>query len=403
MLADKDVDDTMAADWAAIREKHTVEIEEETPASPDPSQGEQTHEGASGEAASPSQETRARDQSGKFVKAEEKPNEKSATRKPGGNQSNERGAASAVAGSSGDDAGKPVLPETTPAGTERDINRAPSSWKPTARAEFEKLSPLIKAEIHRRESDFMAGHSQLLPDAQLGKSLRDVMAPYQMLIQSEGGTPETTVRDLLRTAAVFRTGSVEQKYQALAGVAQKFGLDITVFGRQQGQVQTGQQGQSQQPFRDPRVDQILAQQQRDTVQRQQREQAEMENTVTGWMNEVDAQGNPTRPYIGDVITDMSALIPQIKQSNPALTNAQALEEAYNRAIWANPEIRTLLQQKAAADLDAQRRSESQTRVRDARRAASVNVPRRASLPNAAKPTSLEDTIASTARELGLIT
>jgi hypothetical protein len=147
---------------------------------------------------------------------------------------------------------------------------------------------------------------------------------------------------------------------------------------------------------------LLAHQQRQDTERQQREQSDLESTVTRWMNEVGADGQPTRPYLSDVINEMSALIPQIKQANPLLTNAQALEEAYTRATWAHPEVRTLLQQKAATDLEATRQAENQTRVREAKRAASVNVPRRASTPTPGKPGSMEETIAATARELGLI-
>lgn len=393
-LSDSGVDDTMASDWKAIQEKYAVE-ETEAPPEPADTQTEVV--------ADPEPDTRPRDATGKFVKAEEKPDGQG---KPTQTDPGKVGAPAT---------GKPGAPDPAKGTTQqtdpsvpladatgvRDPNRAPSSWKPAAREKFAALDPAIKAEIHRRESDFQAGQAQLLPDAQLGKGMRQVIEPYRMLIEAEGGTPERAVASLLRTAAIFRVGTPEQKLQSIAGIAQQYGIDLRgLVAQPNGQPNPNPQPQT---FRDPRVDQILAQQQRTEAERQQRTQAEMETTVNRWMNEVDAQGNPTRPYISDVIGEMSALIPQIKDANPSLTNAQALEEAYNRAIWAHPEIRTLLQQKAAADLAAQRQADNQTRVREAKRAASVNVPRRASSPNPAKPGSLEETIASTARELGLIT
>jgi hypothetical protein len=392
MLAEKDIDQTMAADWAAIREKY-AEPEEGAPEPAEAAEQPQVAEAAS-EPQEPPAIERARDESGKFVKTSK---EKEPIAAPA-----EKGGPDKSAGSQPVENAPESTAEAAGALPSRDTNRAPSTWKPTERLAWDKIPPEARAAIHRREADFLAGQSQLLPDAQLGKSMRQVVEPYRMLIEAEGGTPERAVADLLRTAAVFRVGTPQQKYGAIAQIAQQYGIDLSVFSQQQ---QPGQQLQhaQQQQFHDPRVDQLLANQQRQEAERTQREQVELENGVTRWMNETDAQGQPLRPYVGDVINEMYALLPQIKQANPALTTAQALEEGYQRAIWAHPEIRTILQQKAASDLEAQRRAENQTRVREAKRAASVNVPRRASLPTPAKPGTLEETIAATARELGLIT
>jgi hypothetical protein len=385
-LSDTDVDETMAADWAAIREKHAVEED------PAPEPGGEADSGGEAEvpaAAAPATEgARARDDTGKFAKAGKEPkDDKGARTAPA--KAAERGA-TAPAVEPADQAVQPAA---------RDVNRAPSSWKPTERAEFDKLSPVVKAAIHRREQDFQNGQTQLLPDAQLGKGMRAAIEPYRMLIEAEGGTPERAVADLLKTAAIFRVGTNEQKAQAVAGIVRQYGVDMRVL------FPGGQQPQNAQPqaFRDPRVDQLLANQNRERQESIQREQVQLESTVEHWMNETDAQGQPKRPYLGDVINEMSALVPQIRHANPALTHAQALEQAYERAIWAHPEVRTVLQQKAAADLQASTRAANQTRVSDARRAASVNVRPRGSLPSAGKPGAMEDTIAATARELGLIT
>lgn len=374
-LNDKDIDDTMAADWAAIQEKYAAE-EPETPAAEPEGQGEPV------EAPVP---VRARDESGKFVEQpKEVPKEAPKTAKPSKEAPKPEAAA-------------PEHVDTPPA-LERDINRAPSTWKPTARAEWEKLPPTVRAEIHRRETDFLNGQSQLLPDAKFGKSVSEIVAPYRMLIEAEGGTPERAIADLMRTAAQLRMGTPQQKVQIFAQIAQQYGVDLRAFAPQ-----TGDQPLAQQPLQDPRVDQLLAQLNQERQQRAQSEQQTLEGAVTNWMNENDAQGNPLRPYLGDVMTEMSALVPQIRQQSPSLSHDQVLQQAYERATWGNPEIRTLLLQQQAQGSSQTRSAENQNRVREARRAASVNVPRRASLPNPGKPGSLEDTIAATARELGLIT
>jgi hypothetical protein len=383
-LADQGIDEQIAADWATIREKHTVEPETPAPVPVEEPPPEDT--------APAEPENRARDATGKFVKAEDKPESVKAAETP-----------------------KPIEePQPPPApapepqnASQRDVNRPPSTWKPTARAEWEKLPPSVRAEIHRRESDFMAGQHQLLPDAKLGSDMRKAIEPYRMMIEAEGGTPDRAVSDLLRTAALFRVGSQEQKLAAIGRLVQQFGIDISPMFQQAQQGQP--QPQPQQQYQDPRVDQLFAMQrqqeqerQQQEYQRQQRENGEREAVAAQFMNEVTADGKPARPYLGDVIDQMAALVPVIRAENASLTHGQMLQEAYDRATWANPEIRALLQTEHQAKLDAQRRAANQTQVADARRAASVNVPRRGSTPAPGKPGSLEDTIREGARALGLV-
>jgi hypothetical protein len=382
-LTDKDIDQQMATDWAAIQEKHAVEpealepIEETEPAAPDTS--EPVTDRGDG-----------RRPDGTFAPKEKAPVKEVALKeaKPG----------------AGKEAAQPAAvaePDPThPAEPARDINRAPSTWKPTARAEWEKLPPPVRAEIHRREQDFLDGHKQIRPDADFGKSVRTVVEPYRMLIESEGGTPERAIGDLLRTAAQLRMGTPQQKVQIFAQVAQQYGVDLRAFAPQIGQ-QPDQQIIHVPPASDPRVDQLIGQLNQERQQRAQLEQQALEGTVTNWMNAQDAQGKPSRPYLGDVMNEMNALVPQIRQANPSLNHEQVLQQAYETATWGNPEIRTLLLQ--AQGTGQTRVPDNQNRVREARRAASVNVPRRASVPGVGKPGTLEETIATTARELGLIT
>jgi hypothetical protein len=403
-LNDKDVDADIASDWAAIQEKYSAP----EPDAPERDAPDATANDGAGADENGEKIPVSREADGKFKAQDDKAKPAvDKTAKPVKDAKPANGKTPAAAAETPDPA---AAADATQQPQARDINRAPSTWKPTARAEWDKLSPAIKTEIHRREADFQNGQAQLLPDATLGKSMREVIRPYEMMIQAEGGTPERAVADLFRTAAVFRVGTAEQKYQAVGQICRQFGVDLAAIGRaalaqQQGQQPGAQPNGQQQPqqFRDPRVDQLLAQQNRERQEAAQREQAQTENTVTRWMNEVDTAGNPKRPYLGDVINEMSALVPQLRQADPTLSHAQALDAAYDRAIWAHPEIRTLLAQKQQADLDAKRRTDNQAQVRDARRAGSVNVPRRGSSPSPGKPGTMDETIAATARELGLIT
>ena len=369
-LNEQSVDDEILSDWKAIQAKQEPEEAEPVEAKEEPKV-----EAVKTEEKPEVKDERPRDESGKFVKAKE-PEDKPPVKTEA----------------------KPELKTEAKPETEaqpRDVTRPPSSWKPTAREEWAKLPDSVRAEIHRRESDFMNGQSQLLPDARLGASMRQTIEPYRMLIEAEGGTPERAVGQLLRTAAVLRMGTPDQRAQAVMGIAQQFGVDLSkAIGGQP------QQQASPQQFQDPRVDGLLQSIQQQQTQQTERERSERESAAGKWMAEADPQGNPLRPYVNDVMPEMTALVPQIRQMNPGFNHSQVLQEAYDRATWAHPEIRSLLQAKQTEEL--RRRTENQQRVTEAKKATSTNVPRRGSTPSPGKPGRMEDTISETARALGLI-
>jgi len=311
----------------------------------------------------------ARDESGKFVKGAKKPAEPVKAE------------------------AEPLPVEIEPIirrdGKQVDVNRPPSSWKPLARAEWDKLPATVRAEIHRREEDAFRGLSAVEPDVQLGRGIRQVIEPYRMLIEAEGGTPERAVAHLLQTAALFRVGTPQQKQQALLSIAHQYGIQMP-----DGTNPPYQPQYQPQDFRDPRVDQLLQ------MQEQQQTQ-QTESAIARFQNEADAQGKPLRPYFADVEREMTALIPHLKTEIPGATPVELLQEAYDRATWAHPEIRQLLQQKQMSELEATRRTENQRRISEAKKAASVNTPRRAVIP-VDGGMSDDDFIADAARKIGLI-
>src|SRR5579859_4427606 len=136
-LSDKDVDETIASDWAAIREKYTPE--EAELAAPEPE--------TPADDAAPAEESIpvSREADGKFKAKDDKAPDK------GKVKAKDPKATPAAAANTATEASQeaPVAATAEPStGQQRDISRAPSTWKPAARAEYEKLPPAIKAEIH---------------------------------------------------------------------------------------------------------------------------------------------------------------------------------------------------------------------------------------------------------------
>ena len=320
----------------------------------------------------PQEKPRARDEAGKFAKVEKV------------NADAEIGKESAP----------PQTPEAAPVAEAQPAavadpnDRAPSSWKPAAREQWAKLPPDIRAEVLRRETESHQGFAQIKPDIEFGKAMRQAVDPFRAMIEAEGSTPDRAVAGLFKTAALLRTGSPDMKASEVAKIIQGYGIPLDRLNA----YLTGEaapQAQPQQEFRDPRFDAYLQQQ-------QARESQENETVVNQWINEVDAQGQPLRKFYNDVASEMQNLLPAIRESKPGLSKSQLLQEAYDRAVWANPDTRALVQ----SELEAKRREENLRTANEAKKAASVNVPRRGHVPSAAPKGSMDDTIRSAARELG---
>jgi hypothetical protein len=292
-----------------------------------------------------------------------------------------------------DDATKPSVASPVAPGADDspmafDINRAPSSWKPAAKAEWANLPEGIRAEIHRREGDF---HNTVLKpmreDATFGQTIKQVLAPYQMLIEAEGGTPDRAIADTMKTAALFRVGTQEQKLNALFQIDKQFNGGLAQHFQQavaaEVAKQTGQPVQNQQPaeFRDPRVDQLLQAQQQQERARLQNEERANNEAAGRFLSSTNDKGQPLYPFVDNVLPDMTQRAAVIRGANPHLAADEVLKKAYEEAVWANPETRAVL----VAQTQASQPEANLQRVEQARRASAGNLPKRGALPASSSP------------------
>ena len=228
--------------------------------------------------------------------------------------------------------------------------RPPDAWSPTLKAKFATLPPDVQAELVAREADVHKGFTKQDEQRQLGKQFSDVVTPYLPIIRAEGGNPVAAVQDLLQTAYTLRTAPPQQKSELFVRLAQQFGVDMQqVFNRltgQQPQVNP-QVAQMQQQLAQLQQERYLAQQ-----AREQEEQAQIHQTIDSFASD------PKNVYFANVKAEVAALL-----SNG---NAKDLQEAYNMACWARPDIRTILLQQQ----EQQKRADAQAKANKARLAGS---------------------------------
>lgn len=218
-------------------------------------------------------------------------------------------------------------------------SQAPQSWGAAVKSKWDALPPEVQAEISKREKDFHQAMTRNDGELSLGKEMKDVITPYMPIIQAEGGTPAKAVQSLLNTAYQLRTAPPERKAQLIHEIAQTYGVDL-------GQIQQVQQ----QTQLDPGMQQILSRingiESKFTEYTTLQERQEHANV----MEQISAfSADPSNVYFEQLKPSMAPLL--------ASGQAKDLQEAYDMACWANPEIRSILLQKQQAEEAEKRKAE----------------------------------------------
>lgn len=228
-----------------------------------------------------------------------------------------------------------------------EAKRAPSSWKKDAAAEFDKLPTHVQDEVLRRETDFHKGIEGFKQHADLGRSMERALQPYMQTIQQLGVTPDHAVGALLKADAMLRNPDPAQRAQYFATLAQQYGIDL-------GQA-------AQVPQRDPYTFQLEQQLQTLKQQQEQFQQSQQEQQREALNSELQAFA-ATAEHFEAVKEDMAALL--------QAGRATDLKDAYDKAVYANPQTRqALLEQQRQEAL-----KQAQTQALNARaKAASVSV------------------------------
>lgn len=219
----------------------------------------------------------------------------------------------------------------------------PTSWSDAEKQHWTGLSREAQDAILRRERDMDKALADRAGEAKAFEPLRDVLAPYQAKHAMMGLSDAEAVGRLLKAQEALE----RDPDKAFPELARAFSYDLRrLFPNQTQPTQTQPQ---QQQFRDPRVDDLLAHQEREQHAAAARQ--------------VEAFGkDPAHPHFEDVRAHMGRLV----QADPGLS----LKDAYEQAVWANPVTREkLLTAQRQAD-EAKRAKEAKDRAEAARRAGS---------------------------------
>lgn len=240
---------------------------------------------------------------------------------------------------------EPQTPETI---------RPPASWSATAKADFAALPPHIQQEVLKREGEIESGKAQWDQKAQRFNRLDAILSPRQERFKLAGIDETQAVQALFAAQDMLESPDAATRANAIRYLARQSGVDLGALV--QGDPQ--QQPQAQLPPAVQQMAQEIASLKQTLSQQQQfaHQQSASESQA-----QIDAfAADPAHMYFANVRGDMAALI--------NAGQATGLKDAYDKAIWAHPEIRPILLREQQAQAVAEQERAAKAKAEAARRA-----------------------------------
>lgn len=246
---------------------------------------------------------RARDERGRFTKAPEQ----------------------AAAEQANQDSPPKAAKEADPAGPQAPAAKAPPSWLAAAKADWDKLPPAVQQAVVKREDEVSRGFAQKAEEARRWSELEGIIAPRRSYYQRFGFQNDVQAINHLLT---FSDSMERDPIGTIAHLAQHYGVSLDGTGAQP-QLRPQPQPQQHQPA------DIRAAIQEEIGLSNARSQIEQ------------FAANSAYPHFQAVRGLMSNLLMN--------GHATSLEEAYDAAVWASPQLRGERQAaEKAKDEEAQR-------------------------------------------------
>lgn len=246
-----------------------------------------------------------------------------------------------------------------------DSDKAPGSWKPTAREQWSKLPPEIRAEVNRRELQIQQTLSQTDNVRKFANDFAQVVQPYAHLIRQQNSTPLAAVDNLMKTTARLMTGNMEDKATVVAEIIGNHGIDIRVLdkilggiGVEEGKLKGRVQSQQERPpaWAEPILGFMSTVQQRQ-AQVEQQAKEEAARAVESFAD---------KPFFEDLREDIADIMEVAARRGRTLT----LDQGYDLAVKQRPDIAGIISQRQKAS-GASDVSKAAATLARARRAAST--------------------------------
>ena len=266
------------------------------------------------------------------------------------------------------------------------VSPAPKSWPKEMHDHWGKTPPEVQKYWETREKQMLEGLDQYKGAAQFGKAIQDVVTPYQHILQSQGVDAPRAVGALLQAHQRLTMGTVESRRAAYEELGRNLGLHTPTYANGDA---TGT-AQAPPPI-DPRVQSLEERfnQIQQTLTAQQ--QAALDTARTKAAQDVEAfASDPAHALFDECADDIVRFVQQ----------GASLQEAYDKAVWANPVTREKQMQTRLQTEAEKARERARLDALPKKKAAGANVRGRETQRTPTEPLgSMEDTMRETLAKL----
>ena len=234
-------------------------------------------------------------------------------------------------------------------------NAPPVGWTAAEKAEWSKLSPAVQAAVSRREMQANEGQQRW---SEQKRQYEAVLSPVAEAARRNGMNTEQGLQALLNAQSFLERDPTA----AIKWLAQSHNVNLATLAGQPDDVPSAQA---------PDIRALIRQEVQPFVapihQRWQQEEQRQTDMTTQLV--VDFATSPDHELFTSVEDDIMVMIPPLKARNPTWTPQQVLQEAYDRAVYANPHTRQSLLAARETAAEEKRRTEAAQRATKARGAA----------------------------------
>lgn len=270
-----------------------------------------------------------------------------------------------------EEAEKPAEPEAP------DVGTAPAAWKKEIQAKWAELPDWARAEITKREEDVQKGFAKY----QNLRTVEPVLDYAGQLAPRFGLQGPQLVQQWAQVQGALL--DPKQAPQVIQALAKQYGVLLGATAQPAPAIEKPAETPAADPnaWVDPEVaalKQALEQlqgwktnleKQAEEAAQQAQVQAQQQklSAIDQFASEKGSDGQPLRPHLETVMPDMVASINRVRSTNPNLSDQDVLQQAYDIAVWGNPETRKLVLDAQKASEEAERKAEARKRAQAATR------------------------------------
>lgn len=232
----------------------------------------------------------------------------------------------------------------------------PKAWKKEMDKIWAGLSPEAQAYIDQREAQTEEGFKAQTEVANYGKALKETMQPYEALLTAQGVGHTAAVKAVMNAHYILSTESPEGKAQFMAKLAKNYGVDLAK-AVEASAATTVQETPAEKANRE-RIERLEADRHNEKSQQFAALKAQSAAEVEAFASD------PKHPYFNEVAAEIALLLQDPKLS---------MEDAYGRAIYANPVTREKELARLRQEAEEKARTEAEAKAAAAEKARGTKV------------------------------